>query len=109
MYPETIEKAIIDSREHPEMAILELFQGKYRIYNSFWDGVKYQSHSVGARYGYKNITIAKKTFDAHVAKCREQRAYVEACQRENAERMAALARQSKPRIRLMPTVREVTA
>jgi hypothetical protein len=109
VYPETIARTDCDSREHPSHVTIELFQGKYRVHNYFWDGVKYQSNTVGARYGYLSLAAARKAYFRQIGKNKENWLRQEDRKREVAAMIQALTPTPapKPRIRLMAIARQI--
>ena len=65
---QTILRIPVNTDEHPNLILVQEHMGSYRVRNSFWDGTKYQSHSVGARYGYKHESRARKVCEAYALK-----------------------------------------
>jgi hypothetical protein len=104
-----------DSREHPAHVTITVFQGKYRVYDYFWDGMKYQSNVVGARYGYLSLAAARKAYVRQIGQNKENAARTLADKQRVAAVIAALTPQApapqpaqvKPRIRLMAVARQI--
>jgi len=105
-YPETIARMTMDEREHPESVTIERHQGKYRVHTSFWDGTKYQSQAVGARYGYKLLTLAEKAYRAEIASIVVRQEKIAAAKAATQRMLDALTT-PKPRVSIPAIARQI--